>query len=440
MKKKFALILLLTLFGLFAGCNTITGGEEINFAQHQAKKQVITVWLDDTDEVFMDEIIPAFKELYPNIEVNFQHMGTVDSREKLKTYGIAGKGADVFQFPHDHMAQAILDDLVYDLPDELKGRLEERIIPVALDIASLCYNSETRSFECTPGAVKKLFAVPISIESVSLYYNKNLVDEADLPTSFEQLLEDSAAYREANEGKRYFASGSHWADAYFLQCIYSAFGWTPFGPELNDPSEVGFSKQESKDAIDWMIDKLKPEVTGNANHDSINGLSLFEEGELPFILTGPWSIKQFRDAEVNFGNITIPTIAGNSASTFAGAQMVAVYKYSENKDAATKFVEFLQSDTAAQMLYKVSGKCPALKEEILANISGIMDDENFELTSVMLEQLETSIPMPTIPEVTYYWGPAEAMIKGIWNSDGDVDNETENAERAYNASRNLAAG
>ncbi|HOH17896.1 MAG TPA: ABC transporter substrate-binding protein, partial [Bacilli bacterium] len=108
MKKLLSIISVFVLMLMIVGCSeqtTATTGEVIKFDETQVKAQVIRVWMDDSEGVFMDEIIPAFEKLNPGIKVEFQHMGTVDIREKLKTYGKSGKGADVFQFPHDHMAQ-----------------------------------------------------------------------------------------------------------------------------------------------------------------------------------------------------------------------------------------------------------------------------------------------------------------------------------------------
>lgn len=430
--KKCLTFILISIFCLsLVGCNGTTDnkGEIIKFDEIQTKDTILTVWMDDTDGVYMDEIIPAFEAKNPGITVEFQHMATVDSREKLKTYGQSGFGADVFQFPHDHMAQAILDDLVYVLPDTLKDRLEERILPVAMDIATSNYDEQSGTFS---GSNQKLFAVPISIESVSIFYNKDLVAEADLPETFEELLEMAKAYKESNNVYG-FATSSHWADAYFLQGIYGAFGWTPFGANLNDATEVGFEKAESVAAVEWMIQNLKPATTGNGNHNSLTGTTLFEEGKLPFLLTGPWQINTFKN-KVDFGAITLPTINGEECTTFAGAQMVSVYKYSKNVEAAIKFVEFLASDEAAEILYRTSGDCPALKKEILDTIPGLKDDE---IMQVMLKQLETSVPMPTIPEVTYYWGPAETMMKNIWNSQGVIADELTTAEKSYKAARDL---
>lgn len=438
MKKLLILLLVLgSFFVVSCGQTTEYKDKIIRFDEQQTKPTVLTVWMDDSDSILADEIIPAFQKANPGIIVEFQHMATVDSREKLKTYGQAGYGADVFQFPHDHMAQAILDDLVYVLPDGVKDRLEERILPVAMDIATAYYNEDTKSFEPDDASVEKLFAVPISIESVFLFYNKALVTEEQLPATFEQLLEDAKAYQEAHDGKKYFASSSHWADGYFNQFIYSAFGWTPFGPNLNDKTEVGFEKETLRNGVQFLIEKVKPVTTGNGNHDSIQGAALFQEGELPFLLTGPWGIPDIKKANVDYGAMVLPTVNNQPTKTYAGAQMLAVYKYSRNVEAAIKFVEYMASDEAAEILYRTSGDCPALKDDILANIPGISEDEGLK---VMLQQLSTSVPMPTIPQVTYYWAPEETMMKNLWNMQGDIDEQLAQAEISYQAARDLAEG
>lgn len=435
MKKWFTFLFITIGVFVLVGCGAkdFKTGEIVEFDKTQVKDTILTVWMDDSDGVLMDEIIPVFEAANPGIIVEFQHMATVDAREKLKTFGQSGYGADIFQFPHDHMAQAILDDLVYILPDALMDSLEDRVLEVAMDIATSCYDSSTGSFECVAGSKKKLFAVPISVESVTIFYNKDLISESQLPKTFEELLATAASQ---TTYQRYFGTSSHWADAYFMQGIHSAFGWTPFGENLNDATEVGYNDARLMSSLEWIINQLKPVVTGNGNHDSVTATSLFEEGKLPFILTGPWQINTFRDAGINYGAITLPTINGNQPQTFAGAQMLAVYKYSPNKEAAIKFVEFLASDVAAEILYRTSGDCPALKEEIIDTIPGLKDDEAMQ---VMLDQLETSVPMPTIPEVTYYWGPSETMIKNLWNSQGIIADEVKTAEKSYKASRDLAS-
>ncbi len=438
MIMKKLLTIFLSVFALFAlvSCAEELQPDIIDFSQSQVENEIITVWLDDTDGLFTDEVIPAFNEVYPDIEVQFQHMGALDARDRLKTYGVSGNGSDVFMFPHDHLSLAILEDLVYELPDELYDELNETMLDVAMDIAT----AGTRGTDNTT-----LYAVPLSIESIFVMYNKNLITDEEVAAleTWQDVIEYAAVWEAANEGKQLLTTNSHWADNYYNQAIYSAFGWRPHGTDGTDGTQVGFEDENLTNALSWMYDNLKPIVTGNDSHDSY-GTTPFEQGSAAMIIAGPWSITTFEEKMDDLGSELGATAVWQFAEdtpgvtdvtrTFAGSQMVAVYKNSSNKEAAIKFVSFLATETAQNILYQTSNDCPALKD--LSNIEGIGTDTYMQ---VMLEQLETSIPMPTIAEVTYYWAAAETMVINVWNSAADIEVEQKKAEASYLASKALAS-
>lgn len=467
--KKFLSCICLLLAVSFCVVLTSCGGDNtdlsggkyvVDFSQSQKRKSTLRVWIDDSDGEVGAALEKAFEAKYPSIDIVFQHMGTTDSREKLKTYGQSGNGADIFQFPHDHMAQAVLDDLVYQLPDEMMEDVKTRLNDVAFDIATISYNDQTKKFEAN--GEEHLYAVPISLESVALYYNIDILKqlwgdawESHIPTTFEAFIEDMKAYDEMEEAtkkytptgkqeevemtEQYFATSSHWADQYFLQFIYSAFGFRPFGENGNDDSTVGFTTAGHTKALNWMINTLKPALH-STNHDTVSGQDRFKEGKLPFVLTGPWAIPDFTNAKINYGTTTIPTInvdgVDKTTSTFAGAQMLAVYKYSTHKEDALTFLTWMSTAEAQEIIYKIGGDLPALNDAELDKVDGLRANN---IIAATIEQLKTSIPMPTIPAVTYYWGPGETMCKNIWNSQKDIEEEQNSAEDSY-ASKKKEAG
>ncbi len=453
MKKLWTLIIVLVGALTLVACQdgeeepepTVNNGESIDFSETYTQKESITVWMDDDSGDYMAELITEFNKLYPNIVVNFEHKGSVESRELLKTFGPSGNGADVFQFPHDHLAQAVLEDLVYPLPESTQTLLATRTAQIALDIATLSYDENAHSFDPnSPNAVERLYAVPLSLESVGLYYNTDMIDTP--ATTMEALLADAATWNaaqasdnsgltNAEKGWYYLATSSHWSDSYFMQPVYSAFGFYPFGANLDDPSSVGFTTTEALAALNWINDSLRPQVTGNGNHDSVTGGANFENGLIPYIIAGPWNIEAYSNADINFAIAPMPTINGQAMRTFAGAQMAAVYKYSDHKEAAIKWVEFLNSDTAMELMYEYKTKLPALKTDLLDSIAGVSDDT---LLLAMSAQLQTSVPMPTIPQVTWYWGPGESMITAIWDNDTAVATAAQEAEEGYASAVNLA--
>ena len=172
MKKIILLfIALASVFTLVACGETVeNNGEIIDFGDILVPSSSIRVWMDDENGEYMAAVIEEFNKVYPNIVVEFQHMGSVDARELLKTFGPSGNGADIFQFPHDQLAQAVLEDLVLPLPNSLKTSLEGRSNQLGLDIATLSYDETNGSFDPTSAnAVESLFAVPLSLESVGLF-------------------------------------------------------------------------------------------------------------------------------------------------------------------------------------------------------------------------------------------------------------------------------
>ncbi len=446
MKKLLVLVFVLLSVLTLAACGTkeTNNGAVVDFGDIFVRKTTIRVWIDDEEGEYMEAVIAEFNKVYPNIVVEHQHMGSVDARERLKTFGPSGNGADVFQFPHDHLAQAVLEDLVYALPTATKTLLESRAHPLGLDIASVFYDENAKSFDpASPNAVERLYAVPMSIESIGLFYNKDLVTTP--ATTMEAIItaaqawnatvvDDGSNQTNAEKGRYYLNTSSHWADSYFMQGFYSAFGFTPFGPTLDDPSEVGF--ENAVNALTWFNSALKPITTGSGAHNSVTGSANFEAGLVPYIIAGPWNHEGYENAGVNYGVAQMPTINGEPMQTFAGAMMAAVYKYSENKEAAIKFVEFLNSDIAMQLQYEFKTKLPALKTDLLSNIEGVADDEKLMAMAV---QLQTSVPMPTIPQVTYYWGPGETMIQAVWNNGIAPATAAATAEQSYQVLAGLSA-
>jgi len=449
MKKIFS-SLLIVMFVLFIvactpGASETNNGAEIDFSEIYTEKETITVWIDDQNGEYMQAVIAAFNETAAgrNIIVQHQHMGTVDARERLKTFGLTGNGADIFQFPHDHLAAAILEDLVYALPSSVANRVAERAHPLGMDIATLLYDETTGRFGPGANAQENVYAVPMSLEAVGLYYNKALVPTP--ASTMEELLLQAATWNQAlasdgsgqtnaQKGWYYLGTSSHWADSYFMQTFYSALGFQPFGENLDDPSAVGFA--DAVAALTWFRDHLKPATTGNNNHNSVGAGANFVAGHIPYIIAGPWNIEEYADAEgLDFGIAPLPSINGVSGAPFAGAQMAAIYKYSDNKEAATAFLEFLMSDKAMELQLQMKYKLPALKPELLPNIAGFSTDPYLPAISL---QLQSAIPMPTIPAVQYYWGPGESMIISVWNNPATViANAVVAAEQAYRAQAGL---
>ena len=70
----------------------------------------------------------------------------------------------------------------------------------------------------------------------------------------------------------------------------------------------------------------------------------FQEGKTAAIIDGPWKAQAFKDAKVNYGVATIPTLPnGKEYTPFGGGKAWIIPSSTKNLEAAQKFVDFLVS-------------------------------------------------------------------------------------------------
>ena len=146
--RKYLLLILAVLIAVTVAACAKKEGEVVDFSQVLTKKVEIWAWLDDEKGDYAKELIAEFNktEAGKNITVRHRHEGSVESRDRLKVVGPTGGGPDVFQFPHDHLAPAILEDLLYALPQSTKQLVEQRSHPLGAQIAQVQYDDATKTY------------------------------------------------------------------------------------------------------------------------------------------------------------------------------------------------------------------------------------------------------------------------------------------------------
>jgi len=446
--KKLLIVSLLFLFSVtLVACNReeepeecvndAALGQEYFFDQDQQETVTITVWLDN--EEYANALIEAFEAANPGIRVRFEEVGSVDVRQRLELYQGSSAAADVVVFPHDHIGAALNSNLLHDISGSFADDLRERMILSATETASACYDFDQNSvIDCdTPGAERSLFGAPLSGESVALFYNKALLEDltgsAEPATSFEQIIADFEEYKtilEEDYGDLMIALDV--GNAYDMHFLATAFGFQLFGEDGQNPDEANLDSDEMIAALTYMQDVLVPALNGysSGDLDGESNRSLFEQGKLPYIIDGPWSITRYVDAEVDFGVTGIPTIDGQQPVTFSGVQMAAVYSGTNQPAAAFRFLEFMTSDEGLDILYATTNRLPALED--LSGLEAIASDLYLQGIS---EQLNYSQPMPIIREMGFFWDNAGAMYGQVWNGTRTPKEAAEEAQAGFDGAR-----
>jgi len=374
----------------------------------------LLVWLDNKE--WAEAVIAAFNLHYPEVKVHYENVGNVDSRGKVSLDGPAGIGPDVFLMPHDHIGNAIIDDICFSIPLDMQQKYSELLLEASIKT-------------CTSDG--ELFAIPISTENIAFFYNRDLIGNTPVPESFEEIIAFSREWN--NPSINRYALRWQVDDSYHNYFFLTAFGMELFGPDMGDFRFPGFDTEAAKRGVEFHnnLRRFYNVNTSDATWDAT--VAAFQRGEVPFTITGPWAIGDAVKNGINFGVTKLPTIAGRQPRCFSGNIVAAVSSYSRNIPAALAFVDFLASEEGAKIQFDLTGKLAAYND--ISGIEGLRDD--VYLRGVM-EQAPFADPMPVIPEVNQMWDAMKALFTFTWDRILSVTEAQEKAMETFDIALMMA--
>ncbi len=351
-------------------------------------KNELTVYVDNGYKSYMEEAAKAF-EKESGTKVNIKTGDALGGLDKLSLDNQSGKAPDVMMAPYDRVGGLGND-----------GQLAE-----------VTLNKDSKTDKTTESLVTnggKVYGAPAVIETLVLYYNKDLLQEA--PKTFgelEELAKDSKYDFAGEEGKN-TAFLADWTNFYYAYGLLSGNGGYVFGKNGTDPKDVGLNNQGAIDGIEyaktWYAKWPKglQDTKGAANFIQTQ----FQEGKTAAIIDGPWKASSLKEAKVNYGVATIPTLPnGKAYSAFGGGKAWVIPAGANNPEAAQKFVDFLTSTDQQKAFYDKTNEVPANTEAREYAVG-----KNDELTTAVVKQFENAQPMPNISEMSTVWDPAATML------------------------------
>jgi multiple sugar transport system substrate-binding protein len=338
----------------------------------------------DGDEIttFREVVLPAFNELYPNVEVKTQEIPYNDLRQKLVT-GIAGGvlpdvlRSDITWVPEfaDQGALLALDEEMADF-----GDLAAQVFPGPLS---------------TNKWGDHYYGLPLDTNTRIIFANDAVFEAAgitEMPTTIEDFEAALAAIHETLGPDVYGYAEGGTGGWNVLPWIWS-MGGAITDPDLTTAS--GYLNGEGTVAAvtmlkDWL-DKgyMSPSILGGGTATS----DQFGNGQTATVVEGPWMPNIFANQfpELGFSYTAIPAGPAGSQSVVGGEDIV-VFNSTENKDAALAFVRHMLSEETQLAMGKV-GQMP-----VLSNLVGHADLPDFYPT--FMEQLESGnarTPVPAWP-------------------------------------------
>ncbi|WP_332696074.1 sugar ABC transporter substrate-binding protein [Halalkalibacter lacteus] len=364
----------------------------------------LLLWSDGDEQLKWAELMAEkFEEEY-GIPVQVEEVNQEDAPERLATDGPQGLAGDVFASTHDRIGRAISAGLV--LENFWPEQYEEEFMEAAITATS--FDGE-------------LYGYPSGIETYALYYNTDLVEEA--PETMDELFEVA---NEVTEGNQYgFMMEPE--NLYFTYAFLGGYGGYVFGDDGTNPNDIGLNNEGSVQGAEVLV-RIRDEILpGMANEDITYDVrtALFEGGDLAFDINGPWAVRGYEDAGVNFNVAPLPLLDnGENPTSFSGTRGFYVNAYTDYPDAASLLAQFITNEENLLESYQITGALPPRL--------ALVDHEDIQSNEIavgFLEQATHAHPMPNIPEMPLVWDPMAAAFTEIWNRDVDIQ---EALDRAVN--------
>lgn len=311
---------------------------------------------DDSDA--FEPLIRDFKATYPKVNIEYRKK-TIEDYEKDVVNALAeGNGPDIFMIHNTwlpkHQAK------ITPIPVELMGIKEYK--DTFVDVASDDFISE-----------EGIYAVPLYIDTLALFYNKDFFNNAGIPkppVTWEEFQSHVEKLTKRDDSNNILEAGAAIGTAKNINRspdILSALMIQKGTEMTSDNREASFSDSLGQDALRFytqFADRRKTSYTWNPLlHYSIDAFSE-RTAAMMFNYSYQYQTLKAKDPRLNFKVAPFPQIDKNIKTNYANYWAPAVSASSENTQAAWTFLKFITEKQETEKYLSITKK-PAARRDII---------------------------------------------------------------------------
>lgn len=344
-KKVMALVLASAMVFSMAACGGDSGSsgetkkeDSGDSGESDGGELSVSIW-DTNQEPGLKEILTDFTE-ETGIKTKLTVVKWDEYWTMLEAGAQGGSLPDVFWMHSNESERYMSNDMLLDLTDKIaeSDKIDPENYPE--DIWGLYTYDD------------KYYAVPKDVDTIALWYNKTMFDEAGLayPTADWTWDDVSEAAKKLtkDDGSQYgLAVRNDNNQAGYYNLVYDNGGYI-----INeDKRKSGWDDPKTIEAMKtlegWIKDGVMPSIeTMSENGEDV----LFQSGKAAMVLQGSWMVAAYRDNEYTAANcdlVELPKNAetGRRASVYNGLGWAAAAN-GEHTEEAWKLLEYLGSEEA----------------------------------------------------------------------------------------------
>ncbi len=454
MKKQLIVLLLVFIILPLSGCLKDLGerpkGVTLNYWR---------VW-DGSDD--FAEIIASYSRRHPYVTIKYKKLRYDEFEQELIEAFATDRGPDIFSihntWMYGYQARGLLSPMppetVMTVP-EVKGSLKKEVYwnkiknkspslnQIRNDFVDTVYNDIVINYkdEKTNVSSPRVFGLPLSVDTLAMFYNKDLFNNAGItsPPEFwnREFQQDVKKLTKQNNKGEIIQSGVALGGSDNIERstdILSAL-MMQNGAQMMQGSSIAFHRRPMGESRDYNpgIDALrfysdfanpaKEVYSWNSNLE--NSLDLFIANKLAMMFGYSYMLPIIKSQapKLNFSVTALPQIEGNPQSiNFANYWVEVVSNKCKNKDAAWDFIKFITTNKKAVKSYLDKTQRPTA------------------LRSLIDEQIEEEIITPFVNSIltakSWYRGNDAVTAEKILN---DMIDKVVNNQNTITEAVNIAA-
>ncbi|WP_294392795.1 sugar ABC transporter substrate-binding protein [uncultured Clostridium sp.] len=378
-----------------------------------------SIW-DKIQEPGMRKIADEFESENPGIKVNIEVTPWDQYWTKMEAAASGGSLPDVFWMHASQVEKYIRGNAVMDLTENIKSSSTVDMSKFPKDLVKL-YEQDGKNY-----------AIPKDYDTVGLWYNKTLFDEAgiaypDETWTWDTLLENAKKLTNTDKGIYGLSAPLNTHEG-----IYNYVFQNEGRIVSEDGTKSEYNTPATREALQWYLDlSLKEGVSPNQSQFAENSvITLFESGKTAMALFGSWMTSEFASNEYTSANCDVAVLAeGKTRGTVYNGLGNSVSAKTKNPEAAWKFVEFLGSEKANTIQAESGAAIPAYEG---TSEAWIKSNDKFNL-SAFTEMLDYATIKPYIKNNSKWETTENNILKKVFSGDLSVDEGCKQLEDEMNA-------
>lgn len=417
MKKALAAGLSLTMaLGLAAcGGKNSDGGSSSSGKSGELK---VAIW-DTHQQKGIEEIIKDFTA-ETGIKASVQVLDWNSYWTLLEAGATGGDMPDVFWMHSNEAVKYMSNDILLDITDKVNSSEKLEMDKFPQDLKDM-YTYDG-----------KIYAVPKDMDTIAIWYNKTMFDEANIeyPTAdwtWDDLYEIAKKLTK-DDGSQYgFAMNPSNEQDTWMNIVY-----TMGGTILKDDGTSGFDDPQTIKAMEF-VDKLVKDVCPPANIMSETGTDvLFQSGKVAMISQGSWMVPGFIENEYLTQNCDVVRLPkdkanGQSISLYNGLGWAASAGTSM-PDEAYQLIEWFGTKEMQQKQAEL-GVTMAAYEGM--SEAWVKNTDIFNLQPY-LDAMDNVVFRPHTNATLDWWNPMVEELKKPWSGEESMADACKNITKEMN--------